>query len=123
MLAHSQISILSLVKINIQEKFLDNLIQSTYPRMDKHHSPTVTDSPAKLIEDLPPSYYSTITSDVDETSTKEFIKGCNTVIIVYCVIFITNYITISIRSQSNLNLISRNPSSYPLGSLLYNQPN
>lgn len=77
MSAKSHISVISLAKIGVREK----ISQIRLARSMVKHSDSVatTSSETELIEDLPPSYLSTIATqtlsgqDVDETATKESI--------------------------------------------------
>ena len=78
MSTHSQISVVSLAKIGFREKINQIRLANRMIKSAKHDSPT-SNSEAELIEDLPPSYSSTVSQDVDETSTKESISDYNIV--------------------------------------------
>jgi len=77
MSAPNQISIVSLAKIALHSKI--NEMRSKRARA-KQDSPLANSD--ELVEDLPPSYYSTVSQDVDETSTKESINDYKIVIII-----------------------------------------
>lgn len=76
MSAHSEISAVSLTKIGIREKLHQ---MRSGKSMAKQDTAPVNTEPTELVEDLPPSYYSTVEQDVDETSTKESISDYNIV--------------------------------------------
>ncbi len=81
MSAQSHISVISLAKIGIREKI--NQIRLAHSMVKHSDSIATTSSETELIEDLPPSYLSTIATqtlsrqDVDETATKEIITEYN----------------------------------------------
>ncbi len=85
MSAQSHISVISLAKIGIRDKI--NQIRLARSMVKHSDSVATTSSETELIEDLPPSYLSTIATqtlsgqDVDETATKETIIEYNDIVI------------------------------------------